>query len=215
MKKFITTSPLQELESLKKLVYEAIDNEELQMEEKTRFPVIPLLNAYANENEEVELIVLCYKSYVNKYGNTKDASKRNLETLREEINELCMKKKFKCNIKEIEMDYNESIQTHLKNFEMLISKIEDKDELYACMTYGTKAIPIIEMMALNYAYRAKFDTQIKCIAYGSVVFIKEEQKHEAKIYDMTSLFYMDEIVRKVADMKLEDSLPIIHQILEL
>ena len=172
MKKFITTSPLQE--TLSCVEYVAVDNEALDLGRETCFPVIPLLNAYVEEGEKIKLIVI-----------------------------------------KIDMEYDECINEHLKNFEHLIEQIEDEDELYACMSYGTKAVPIIEMMALNYAHRAKFNTHIACIVYGATVFDKEAKITDAKIYDMTPLFYMDEIVRKVADMDVEDPLGTIQQILEL
>ena len=158
MKKFITTSPLQEILSC--VEYVAVDNKALQFNRKTRFPVIPLLNAYAEAGEEIELIVLCHKGHEDRSGEYRDPSGKNFELLKEEVEELRKEKKFECVIKKIEMEYNECINEHLKNFEHLIEQIEDEDELYACMSYGTKAVPIIEMMALNYAHRAKFNTHI-------------------------------------------------------
>lgn len=213
MKKFITTSPLQE--KLSCVQYVAIDNGALQFDQPTCFPVIPLLNAYVKEGEEVELIVLCHKGHEDRHGDYKDPSGRNYAMLLEELEALQEKKNFQCKVQKIELEYDECIREHLKNFQNLIEKIEDGDELYACMSYGTKAVPIIEMMALNYAYRAKFDTHIGCIVYGATIFDKESKITDAKIYDMTPLFYMDEIVRKVADMKIEDPLETIRQVLEL
>lgn len=213
MKKFITTSPLQE--RLSCVQYKAVDNAALAYDKETCFPVIPLMNAYTKEGEEVELIVLCHKGHEDGHGAYKDPSGKNFETLGEEVRGLMEEKHFRCTIQKIEMEYNECIHEHLNNFVHLIEQIKDEDELYTCISYGTKAVPIIEMMALNYAYRAKFNTHIGCIVYGATVFDKESKITDAKIYDMTSLFYLDEIVRKVADMKLENPLEAIQQILEL
>jgi CRISPR-associated protein (cas_TM1812). len=213
MKKFIATSPLQE--NLSCVQYVAIDNDALQFDQSTRFPVIPLLNAYVKEGEEIELIVLCHIGHEDRHGNYKDPSGRNYDMLLEELEALQEKKNFQCKVQKIEMEYDECIKKHLENFQNLIEKIEDGDELYACMSYGTKAVPMIEMMALNYAYRAKFNTHIGCIVYGATIFDKESKITDAKIYDMTPLFYMDEIVRKVADMKIQDPLETIRQVLEL
>ena len=213
MKKFITTSPLQE--TLSCVEYVAVDNEALDLGRETCFPVIPLLNAYVEEGEKIKLIVLCHKSHIDRQGIERDPSGENFKLLKEEVEALKKEKGFDCEIIKIDMEYDECINEHLKNFEHLIEQIEDEDELYACMSYGTKAVPIIEMMALNYAHRAKFNTHIACIVYGATVFDKEAKITDAKIYDMTPLFYMDEIVRKVADMDVEDPLGTIQQILEL
>jgi hypothetical protein len=200
MKKFITTSPFQQ--KMECQVYEAVENEKLQMEKATRFPVIALLNAYVQKGEEVELLVIKHE-----YEN----AKKNYVLLCEEVQELEKEKEFTCKITPISVEYNERIEEHLTLFEHLIEHIEDGDELYACMTYGSKAIPMVQMMALNFAYRAKANTHIGCIVYGKFDF----NAKKAEIYDMTSLFYMDEIVRKVSDMKVKEPLNIIKQILDL
>lgn len=200
MKKFITTSPFQQ--KMECMVYKAMENEKLQMEKETRFPVIALLNAYAQREEQVELLIIRHN-----YEN----SIKNYELLCEEVKSLEKEKGFQCKLTVIEAEYSEQIEEHLKTFERLIEHIDDGDELYACMTYGTKAIPILQMMALNFAYRAKINTHIGCIAYGKVDF----NAKEAEIYDMTSLFYMDEIVRKVSDMKAKEPLKVIKQVLNL
>lgn len=200
MKKFITTSPFQQ--KMECMVYEAVENEKLQMNRATRFPVIALLNAYVQEEEVVELLVIRHR-----YEN----SMKNYELLCKEVKDLEQEKGFECIITVIEAEYNERIEEHLKNFEHLIEHLNDEDELYACMTYGTKAIPVVQMMALNFAYRARANTHIGCIAYGKIDF----NAKEAEIYDMTSLFYMDEIVRKVSDMQVKEPLKIIKQILDL
>lgn len=200
MKKFMTTSPFQQ--TMQSVVYEAVENKKLQMEKETKFPIITLLNAYAEKGERVELFVIRHK-----YEN----SIKNYELLCEEVKELEQEKGFECSITVIEAEYNEQIEKHLKNFEHLIERIDDGDELYVCMTYGTKVIPIVQMMALNYAFRAKNNTHIGCIAYGKIDF----NEKKAEIYDITALFYMDEVVRKVADMQVKEPLKIIRQVLNL
>lgn len=200
MKKFITTSPFQQ--KMECTVYQSVENDRLQMERETRFPVIALLNAYAENGEQIELLVIRHK-----YEN----SIKNYELLCEEVKVLEKEKGFQCSIIVIEAEYDERIEEHLETFEHLIEHLNDEDELYACMTYGTKAIPIIQMMALNFAYRARINTHIGCIVYGKIDF----NAKKGEIYDMTSLFYMDEIVRKVSDMKTKDPLKIIKQVLNL
>lgn len=65
-------------------------------------------------------------------------------------------------------------------------------------------------MVLNYAYRAKSNTKIGCITYGQIDF----GTGEARIYDMTPLFYMDDIVTKVAGMHVKNPAEVIKKILE-
>lgn len=92
------------------------------------------------------------------------------------------------------------IDTQLSLFSDIIEKVTDNEEIFACITYGTKPTPIVINMALNYAYRIKKGVSIGCIVYGRYL-------HEGRpgiLYDTTALFYMESVVNKVAEMKVRD-----------
>jgi len=77
--------------------------------------------------------------------------------------------------------------------------IGDNEEIYACITYGTKPTPIIETMALNYAIKLKKNVTVGCIVYGRYMHIDDNDNNG--IYDTTALFRMDSIVNKLAEKK--------------
>lgn len=201
MKKFITTVPFQPENKLKKQVYKAMENEKLQYNKEVSFPLLPLIHGYVTQGEEVEILVIKHEQ---------ENTDRNFQVMQEQIAELEKECGCKCKTKVITVPYNDLIDTQLATFGKLIDEIDDEDDLYACMTYGTKPIPLVEMMVLNYAYRAKKDTTIGCITYGQVDF----NTGEARIYDMTPLFYMDDIVTKIAEMKVKNPAEVIKKILE-
>ena len=58
MKTFITFSPQQE--TLNLCNYQTTGNDRLAYGE-TRFPIIPVINGYAEPGEEIRVIVLCQK----------------------------------------------------------------------------------------------------------------------------------------------------------
>ena len=63
MKKFICTIPLQiNNRALEKVVYDAMDNKKLEYQEAVSFPIIPVINGYVNDGEEIELLVLKQKA---------------------------------------------------------------------------------------------------------------------------------------------------------
>ena len=66
------------------------------------------------------------------------------------------------------------------------------------------------MMALNYGYRVQKNVSIGCVVYGQLDFMTKE----ARIYDVTSLFYMDEIVRTLAESGAKNPLGLIQKLLE-
>lgn len=99
MRKFITISPLQEKLSCVK--YKAVDNNLLQYNDETCFSVIPLLNGYVKEEDEIELIVLCHNGHKDKHGNFKNSSEENFKTLKKEVENLQKKKNFRYTIRKI------------------------------------------------------------------------------------------------------------------
>lgn len=201
MKKFITAVPLQPEDKLFKNRYEAVGNERLNYDEETSFPILAVMNGYVEEGEKIRLFTIC-PHYSNAITN--------LRKLREEVKVLCQKKKCECEIVVIETEYNESVENHLQTFCNLIEKIEDEDIIFACLSFGTKMIPIVELMTINYTYRAKWNTSVGCMVYGGFDF----ENNRAKLYDITSLFYVDEVVRKLGDLRVENPLKYISDMLD-
>lgn len=108
------------------------------------------------------------------------------------------------------MPYNELIDTQLDTFGKITEKTDDGDILYVCMSYGSKAVPVIQMMAMNYAYKVRKNVSIGCVVYGSVDFNTKEMC----IYDITSLFYMNQIIDTIAEMKPADPASAVKMLLQ-
>ena len=184
MKKIICTIPLQISDrALEKVVYDVLDNKKLEYKGAVSFPIISVINGYVEKGEKIEILVL---------QQAAEGTDSNYIDFQKQVSRLCNRKNIKCMYKVIDIVFDESSGTHLKTFLALIENIEEKDDLYACMTYGTKPIPIVEMMALNYAYRNLRQVHVGCIVYGQ----KSWKKNTHVIYDITSLFVMDEVVHE-------------------
>jgi hypothetical protein len=188
MKKFFMTAPYQPEGQLRCSVYKAVGNPSLDYDEPVSFPLLAAINSYASDGEEIEVVVL-----VSEYINAEN----NFTIFCSQLEKLCSKKKLHLkngSPTRLSVPYNELLDTQLEVFRKLTDMTEDGDTLYACMTYGTKAIPVVQMMALNYAYKVRKNISIGCIVYGAVDF----NTKETCIYDITSLFYMNQIVDTVA-----------------
>jgi len=194
--------PLQLNNELRSSIYEAVDNELLQYNKEIAFPIIAVMNAYVDAGEDIEILAVKQEDR---------RTEANFEKFKGQVAEFEESKGCTCNITVIEVPYNELIETHLKTFEKLIEHFGKGDSLYACMTYGSKPVPVVEMLALNYAYRAIEGTTLGCMVYGQY----NHETNESKIYDVTSLFLMDEIVKKVADLKPANPLGYIKTILAI
>ncbi|GHV37281.1 hypothetical protein FACS1894187_13610 [Synergistales bacterium] len=190
-KTFISVIPFQPAGKLNSTVYKPCGNSKLAYGE-TRFPIIPVMSGYAESGDKARVIAIITAG---------ENFKHNYETyFVPEIDAIVKAKGLEFNgIEVITTADSEDIDTQLRLFGDIIDKIGDNEEIYACITYGTKPTPIIETMALNYAYRLKKDISIGCIVYGR--YLHGDANYNGMIYDTTALFFMDSIVNKLAEMK--------------
>ena len=197
MKKFLTYISMQPEKALLKVNYSSVDNEELDDELEVFFPISKLIKTYAEKEEAIQVICLIEDGNEN--------AKRNMSVLDKEIQAISREEGFSYDIKTIIIPNDETSKTHLNSFMHIIEEIDDGDELYACATYGTKPIPIIEFMALNFAYRIKDDVSIKHVVYGKINRDTDGQISSGVIYDITSLFFMTQIINKLAEQGINAS----------
>lgn len=204
MKKFFMVTPQQQPGKLMPQVYESQGNSLLEYGE-THFPVIPLINGYAERGETVKLITITYD-----LGNCL----HNLDILRQELEGLKTDAGIDCELDSVVVPADDSVSAVLHVFQELIDRTADDDVLHACITFGSKPMPLVLVMAMQYAYRIKRNASIECVVYGAIDF-NSAPPYPAKIYDVTSLVKLDEIVRLLAERGVEDPEAVISQILSL
>ena len=195
MKKFITYISMQPENSLCKVKYEPIEMDGVTDPGEVYFPITVLVSSYAKEGDAIEIICMMES------GNEDES--RNLGKLKDEIERVSTGRGFSYSFRILEVMPEESIECQLKTFEGLISLIENGDKVYSCATYGTKPIPIVEMMALNYAYRVKENVSVEKVVYGKVIRNNGELIG-ANIYDITALFSMNQIVNHLSEHKVKN-----------
>lgn len=188
MKKILTIAPLQHVEA-GNLIYQPINNEKLQYNVPTCFPVLPLIHGYMTAGDSAEVFVLTTENH--------QIASENYKIIECEIKKLCTELGASCTVNKINIPFNETVETHLNTFQALIEKISDGDTILADITYGSKCLAILLMMALNYSYRACKNCIVDCFIYGSLDF-REGHPCGRRIYDITSLFLMDQIVNELA-----------------
>lgn len=199
MKKFITTISLQG-KDLTPIAYTAADNDELKNDIAVSFPILVAVNNFVNEGENIIISPIVINS---------ESSNRNYETFKNELDEIAKKKSFTYELRPIEKDLGDTIDVMIGLFSKLIGTVDDNDDLYTCVTYGTKPISVLTIMALNYAYKVKHNVNINKIVYGSGTW------DGSKIYDVTPLFYIDSAVNNLAKLNLENPEDALRTILGL
>lgn len=184
MKKFFTSIPFQSPQKLDSYIYKPVDSSDLVYNTANSLPILNAINTYAQDGETITVYFLF------PYDN--ENCQKNFTTVCGQLDELARSKNLTCNIEKISYKDDVNISTMLHLYGDLLKCFEDNDQLYTCITYGTKSVPIVQLMALRYAYHAKTNIYIGSIVYGKLHGNKQNDS-DADIYDMTSLFYIDEL----------------------
>ena len=205
MKKFFMITPLQPIGKLNEGLYEAIGNKKLEYKKETRFPLIPVINGYAQEGEEIRVIAI-----------TPDTvpAHVHLQEFKAELDALKAEKGFICKgVENVSVTYAGDVNTQIEIFQKLLPYMEDNDMLYGCLTYGNKPMPIAELMGIQYAYRTLNNVTIECLVYGEL----DHSLNPApmRIFDITALIQLDELVRVLAEKKVKDPVKVINMVLEM
>ena len=217
MKKFICFSARQSL-SPGDRGYQAVDNLRLHYGMKdeaprpTCFPIIPVINGYAERGEDIEVLV-----FTENFGYSVD----NCELLDSEVKALCKAKGLRLRngcVTLVEVPLDDSVDSMLQLFQAMIERIDDGDVLNACITYSSKVNALVELMCLRFARMAKKNTFIDCVAYGSMIFQDGQygekilHKGDKYIYDITALVQLDDILRMVAAADSRDPAEMIRKL---
>ena len=192
MKKFFTSVPFQK--NLSEVIYRPVGNAKLVYEKPHALPILNVINNYTEKGEAIEVIFLV--------GENEDILK-NLVTVRASLEELVAEKELQCHIEYVYYRDSDDIPVMLGLYGKLIRLCSDDDEIYSCITYGTKPVPMVQMMAMRYAFHVKKNVFIGMIVYGKA-FGNKVNKDAADIYDMTSLFYIDDLSEKFSRMGVQD-----------
>ena len=195
MKKFITYVSMQPKGRLEKLKYVPVDNPKIKEDSEVYFPVSILIESFAGAGERIEVVCVMERDNPN--------IEINFEILKEEIGSICDALGAQADIEPLYTDKEERAASHLGTFKSLIEAIKDGDNIYACCTFGTKPIPVIEMMAMNYAYRVRDNVSIEAVVYGKVDR-NGQAVVGAYLYDVTALFYMNQIVNSLAEQRVSN-----------
>ena len=194
MKKFFTNIPQSPANRLKGFVYAPVGNERLRMDAEISFPILSAVHGYAESGEEIRVIAV---------ETQEGGGPENLERLRQELADLCARKGILCpgNVETVPPAKGEQAANHVETFRRLIDLADDGDELFACITYGTKPASMALLAAVRYAYRVQRNTSVPCIVYGHIERVREGDalRETARVCDETALLQVDEMVRLLAD----------------
>lgn len=209
MKKFITAVPLQAISAdLSTIAYQSVGNARLDLDRAVSFPILTAVGGYVQSGEDFRVLAL---------GPDSDAAKRNREVLSGQLDALCRDKGLVCSrgVEPVLLEPGEDVGAHTQTFLKLLDYVEDDDELFCCMTFGTKPLAYTMVLAMQYAYRVKRNASMSCIVYGEVDRSGPKPWNTGKVYDMTALIQLDEVVHALAARNVADPRGALDTILSL
>lgn len=188
MKKFFTVVPLQLKTTLHQTNYDTSHNPELALEDKTRFPIFHLMVNAMEKGEKAELYALRSIS-PHPESSYNDNIAHHLKSLREELQFFENKYQFTCDLRVITLPKIETPAVQAQYFLKLLNIFHPEDELYCCISYGEKPMPIVLFAALSYAAQARPGFEVERICYGQM----DHDIKKAVLFDVTPLFTMHQM----------------------
>jgi hypothetical protein len=197
MKKFITTIPRRP--TLEEGSFKSENSKKLDKIVFTRFPITHVIECYVEDGEEIEVIAIASSQKYNE-EEIHMYCREHLAELEEELSNICHRRYIKYTVKVLLTPFGETLDNHLDMFGDIISAVSDNDTLFADITFGPKPTPVVQMIALNYCMKNKKNVMIECISYGEL----DRRTEDRRIFDVTSLFYLDKVSDALAYSKVSD-----------
>jgi hypothetical protein len=197
MKKFITTIPRRP--TLEEGSFKSENSKKLDKIVFTRFPITHVIECYVEDGEEIEVIAIASSQKYNE-EEIHMYCREHLAELEEELSNICHRRYIKYTVKVLLTPFGETLDNHLDMFGDIISAVSDNDTLFADITFGPKPTPVVQMIALNYCMKNKKNVMIECISYGEI----DHETKDRRLFDITSLFYLDKVSDALAYSKVSD-----------
>lgn len=185
MKKFFTVIPLQPKGMLKKTAYDTKYCPTLAIDMDTCFPIIHLMISAAQKGEHIILYALRSESPLEEVNQNIGY---NLSLLEGELDLIQQVFGFVCDLHVLTLPKIETPSAQSQYFLKLMELFQKDDELYCCITYGEKPMPIVLFTALSYASLTREGFHVARICYGQFEHIG--QQVNSVLYDVTPLFSM-------------------------
>lgn len=193
MKKYILALPSEKVE---KCLYRYGESE---ME--TSFPILLPISQTAEKDELINITLLI--------SENSSVSSGNFLRLMMELKVLAEEVGFKYDLTEIRIAGEETPDKQKRVFEVLIETLADGDSIFADITFGHKAIPLIIFTALSFCYKLRRNAEIRSVFYA------DQSSGVPIIHDISTLFYMESVIHSVSQSVPDDPLPIIKRILNM
>lgn len=183
LKTYITTVPLQG--KLDPMLYQ---RERAEAPTATCFPIVQVMRDTLEPGDTVRLLAI-------RQENADTA--RNYQRLLEELAQLGIAKE---QVEPVPLPEDQRPETLIGLCRDLVDALPQVTRVYACITYGSKSIPVVTLTALTCAESTHTELEVGGVYYGEVK--RENGKVVgARLYEMSALYQLAGLVGTMRDSK--------------
>lgn len=183
LKTYITTVPLQG--KLDPMLYQ---RERAEAPTATCFPIVQVIRDTLEPGDTVRLLAI-------RQENADTA--RNYQRLLEELAQLGIAKE---QVEPVPLPEDQRPETLIGLCRDLVDALPQVTRVYACITYGSKSIPVVTLTALSCAEATHTELEVGGVYYGEVR--RENGKVVgARLYEMAALYQLAGLVGTMRDSK--------------
>ena len=183
LKTYITTVPLQG--KLDPMLYQ---RERAEAPTATCFPIVQVMRDTLEPGDTVRLLAI-------RQENADTA--RNFQRLLEELAQLGIAKE---QVEPVPLPEDQRPETLIGLCRDLVDALPQVTRVYACITYGSKSIPVVTLTALTCAEATHTELEVGGVYYGEVK--RENGKVVgARLYEMSALYQLAGLVGTMRDSK--------------
>lgn len=183
LKTYITTVPLQG--KLDPMFYQ---RDHVTPPVATCFPIVQVMRDTLEPGDTVQLLAI-------RQENADTA--RNYQRLLEELAQLGIAEH---QVRQIDLPEDQCPETLIGLCRNLVDALPQVTRVYACITYGSKSIPVVTLTALSCAEATHTELEVGGVYYGEVK--RENGKVVgARLYEMSALYQLAGLVGTMRDSK--------------
>lgn len=183
LKTYITTVPLQG--KLDPMLYQ---RERAEAPTATCFPIVQVIRDTLEPGDTVRLLAI-------RQENADTA--RNYQRLLEELAQLGIAQE---QVEPVPLPEDQRPETLIGLCRELVDALPQVTRVYACITYGSKSIPVVTLTALTCAEATHTELEVGGVYYGEVK--RENGKVVgARLYEMSALYQLAGLVGTMRDSK--------------
>lgn len=183
-KVYLTTIPLQGRTDLESVIYQRSTPSSPPI--CTRFPIIQVIHDTLGPDDTASIIAI-------RQENADTA--RNFQFLLDELSSLGIPS---YQVRTILLPEDQHPETLIRLCQALVDALPQVGRVYACITYGSKSIPVVTLSALSCAQSTHTELEVGGIYYGEILR-QNGVRVGARLCDVSTLYHLAGLVSGIHD----------------